>query len=171
MSKQPKAHILTYHRACGLYPPEKSTGSRAVYKFHLQIGLCEGTRGAEIWEVSPHTPDPSSLHTHTHQTLITSTTVERTAHGGTGGHAAHCSCITTGARSWSSAELHGQSMHMLPTSSQTRRNALAESGDATQALSGELPFGDPGPEDFALDTIAIFEYSIGFDAGESTCRP
>lgn len=62
-------------------------------------------------------------------------------------------------------------MHMLPTSSQTRRNALAESGDATQALSGELPFGDPGPEDFALDTIAIFEYSIGFDAGKSTCRP
>lgn len=60
---------------------------------------------------------------------------------------------------------------MLPTSSQTRRNALAESGDATQALSGELPFGDPGPEDFALDTIAIFEYSIAFDAGKGTCRP
>lgn len=66
---------------------------------------------------------------------------------------------------------HGQSMHMLPTSTQTRRNVLAKSGDATQALSGELPFGDPGPENFALDTIAIFEYSIAFDAREGTCRP
>lgn len=66
---------------------------------------------------------------------------------------------------------HGQSMRMLPASSQTRRNVLAKSGDATQALSGELPFGDPGPENFALDTIAIFEYSIGFDAGKSKCRP
>lgn len=54
---------------------------------------------------------------------------------------------------------HGQSMPMLPTSTQTRRNVLSKSGD------------DPGPEDFALDTIAIFEYSIGFDAGKSTCRP
>lgn len=66
---------------------------------------------------------------------------------------------------------HGQSMHMLLTSTQTRRNVLAKSGDATQALSGELPFGEPEPADFALDTIAIVEYSIAFDAGESTCRP
>lgn len=33
---------------------------------------------------------------------------------------------------------HGQSMHMLPTSGQTRRNALAESGDARRALSGSF---------------------------------
>lgn len=33
---------------------------------------------------------------------------------------------------------HGQSMHMLPTSTQTRRNALAESGDARRALSGSF---------------------------------
>lgn len=62
--KVAEAHILTHHRACGLCPPEKSTGSRAVYKSHLQIGLCEGTRGAGIWEVSPHPSEPSSFHTH-----------------------------------------------------------------------------------------------------------
>lgn len=33
---------------------------------------------------------------------------------------------------------HGQSMRMLPTSTQTRRNALAESGDARRALSGSF---------------------------------
>lgn len=66
---------------------------------------------------------------------------------------------------------HGQSMHMLPTSTQTRRNALTKSGNARRALSGELPFDEPGLEDFALDTIAIFEYSIASDAGKATCRP
>lgn len=38
---------------------------------------------------------------------------------------------------------HGQSMHMLPTSSQTRRNALAESGDARRALSGSFHSATP----------------------------
>lgn len=103
-SKQLKAYILTHHRACGLCSPKKSTGSRAVYKSHLQIGLCQGTRGAGSWEVSLYTSESSSFHTE-NQKLISSTSVERTAHGGIGGHAAHCSFTTTGARSWSSAEL------------------------------------------------------------------
>lgn len=38
---------------------------------------------------------------------------------------------------------HGQSMRMLPTSSQTRRNALAESGDARRASSGSFHSTNP----------------------------
>lgn len=38
---------------------------------------------------------------------------------------------------------HGQSMRMLPTSTQTRRNVLLKSGDATQALSGSFHSTNP----------------------------
>lgn len=172
-SKQPKAHILTHHRACGLCPPEKSTGSRAVYKSHLQIGLCQGARGAGIWEVSPHPSEPSSFHTHTHthQKLISSTTVERTADGGIGGHAAHCSFTTTGARSWNSAELPWPVNAYAPNQHPNEAERVGRVRGREAGFEWELPFDDPGPEDFALETIAIVEYSIPFDAGESTCRP
>lgn len=170
-SKQPKAHILTYLRACGLYPPERSPGSRAAYKSHLQLGLCEGTRGAGICEVSPHPSEPSSFHTHTHQKLISSTTVERTAHGGIGGHAAHCSFTTTGARSWNSDELPRPVNAYAPNQQPNEAERIGRVREREASFEWELPFGEPEPADFALDTIAIVEYSIAFDASESTCRP
>lgn len=44
-------------------------------------------------------------------------------------------------------------------------------GGRDAGFEWELPFDEPGLEDFALDTIAIFEYSIASDAGKGTCRP
>lgn len=38
---------------------------------------------------------------------------------------------------------HGLSMHMPPTSTQTRRHVLSKSGDATQALSGSFHSATP----------------------------
>lgn len=52
-----------------------------------------------------------------------------------------------------------------------RGGTYCQIGGRDAGFEWEFPFGDPGPEDFALDTIAIVEYSIAFDAGESTCRP
>lgn len=138
---------------------------------HLQIGLCEGTRGAGSWEVSPYPFEPSSFHTHTHRKLISSTTVERTAHGGIGGHAAHCSCIITGARSWSSAELPRPVNAYAPNQHPNEAERVGRVRGREVGFEWEPPFGEPEPADFALDTIAIVEYSIPFDAGESTCRP
>lgn len=111
------------------------------------------------------------LLSHTHQKLISFTTVERTAHGGTGGHAAHCSCITTGARSWNSAELPWPVNAYAPNQQPNEAERVGRVRGREAGFEWELSFGDPGPEDFALDTIAIVEYSIGFNAGKSTCRP
>lgn len=111
------------------------------------------------------------LLSHTHQKLISSTTVERTAHGGIGGHAAHCSCITTGARSWNLAELPRPVNAYAPNQRPNEAERVGRVRGREAGFEWELPFGDPGPEDFALDTIAIFEYSIAFDAGKGTCRP
>lgn len=111
------------------------------------------------------------LLSHTHQKLISFTTVERTAHGEIGGHAAHCSFTTTGARSWNSVELPLPVNTYAPNQHPNEAERVDKVRGRDAGLEWELPFGDPGPEDFALDTIAIFEYSIGFDAGKSTCRP
>lgn len=108
---------------------------------------------------------------HTHQTLISSTTVERTAYGGIGGHAAHCSCIITGARSWSSAELPRPVNAYAPNQQPNEAERVGRVRGHGASFEWELPFGEPEPADFALDTIAIVEYSIAFNAGESTCRP
>lgn len=97
----------------------------------------------ESAEVSPHPSEPSSFHTHTHQTLISSTTVERTARGGIGGHAAHCSFTTTGARSWSSAELPRPVNAYAPNQHPNEAEHIVKSGDATQALSGSFHSATP----------------------------
>lgn len=110
-------------------------------------------------------------HTHTHQTLISSTTVERTAHGGIGGHAAHCSCITTGARSWNLAELPRPVNAYAPNQQPNEAERVGRVRGREAGFEWELPFGAPEPADFALDTIAIVEYSIASDAGKGTCQP
>lgn len=97
--------------------------------------------------------------------------MERTAHGGIGGHAAHCSCTTAGARSWSSAELPRPVNAYAPYQQPNEAERVGRVRGREAGFEWELPFDEPGLEDFALDTIAIFEYSIGFDAGKSTCRP
>lgn len=111
------------------------------------------------------------LLSHTHQKLISFTTVERTAHGGIGGHAAHCSCTTAGARSWNSVELPRPVNAYAPNQHPNEAERVGRVRGREAGFEWELPFDDPGPEDFALETIAIVEYSIPFDAGESTCRP
>lgn len=83
------------------------------------------------------------LLSHTHQTLISSTTVERTAHGGIGGHAAHCSFTTTGARSWNSVELSRPVNAYAPNQHPNEAERIVKSGDATQALSGSCHSATP----------------------------
>lgn len=97
--------------------------------------------------------------------------MERTAHGGIGGHAAHCSCITTGARSWNLAELPRPVNAYAPCQQPNEAERIGRVRGREAGFEWELPFGAPEPADFALDTIAIVEYSIAFNAGESTCRP
>lgn len=97
--------------------------------------------------------------------------MERTAHGGIGGHAAHCSCTTAGARSWNSVELPRPVNAYAPNQHPNEAERTVKVGGRDAGFEWELPFDEPGLEDFALDTIAIFEYSIASDAGEGTCRP
>lgn len=111
------------------------------------------------------------LLSHTHQKLISSTTVERTAHSGIGGHAAHCSCITTGARSWNSVELPRPVNAYAPNQQPNEAERVGRVRGREAGFEWELPFGAPEPADFALDTIAIVEYSIASDAGKGTCQP
>ncbi|KAL9532966.1 hypothetical protein SMMN14_03183 [Sphaerulina musiva] len=81
--------------------------------------------------------------------------------------------ISQGLRTLSSREEHRVTSFnaYAPNQHPNEAERVGKVRERDAGFEWELPFGDPGPEDFALDTIAIFEYSIGFDAGKGTCRP